>query len=117
MDNGQLTTEMLQKYVGGQVVIQSYTGDYLCRGPIEKAEVVGEEENEKLIVTFEWLAKYDGQWRKDVRTNSEVFLMGVTVSKGDRGELLLLVSSTSEIMTFFPPDAVGLDRRQVIGLE
>ena len=48
----ELSTEILARFVGGDIEIQNGGENYLFRGPIKTATVDGED----VIIEFEWTA-------------------------------------------------------------
>lgn len=123
----QLTTEMLAKYVGGQMEIQNEGEGYLFRGEVREIAVAGND----LRVAFAWLAKGEGfppfptgGW---VATDPRDYAVDLSIcsannigpSGGEVGgsdRLCITVPITGEVVVLYPPDGSKLDRSQVAGL-
>ena len=114
-----LTSELVSKYVGGQMEIQNTGEKYLFRGDIATATV----EKDTLKVRFAWLAKGEGfppfpeRWVNKEDLDYAASLMIYSVSEIGDGRLSLYSSITGELTVLFPPDGSKLDRREVVGLE
>jgi len=121
-----LTTKLLQQFVGGQMEIQNQGEGYLYRGEVKTIAV----ENNELRATFAWMAKGEGfpalkRWVKDEKTDytaslviysaSNVGPSGGDVGGGDRFVLNSLI--IGDLVTLFPPDGSKLDAAKVEGFE
>lgn len=118
----KLTTEMLQKYVGGQLEIQNPAEDYLYRGEIAAVEVIADHEDKEhktLKVKLAWSAKMgeDGLWHSDNNLDYAVSLLIYFPSDVGGNRISLNCPYNGERATFFPPDGTKLDRSEVLGLE
>ncbi|MFC1721758.1 hypothetical protein ACFL0Z_02500 [Patescibacteria group bacterium] len=118
-----LTTEVLSKYVGGQLEIQNKIEEYLFRGEIANASVTDGEDKE-LKIQFRWIAKGDGypplptKWVNHEDTNYAVSLM--TANHTDQGNGRLVVQTgfvSNELLVFLPPSGSKLDPKKVEGLQ
>ena len=123
----QLTTEMLKRFVGGQMEIQSESGRYLYRGEIQAITV----ENNELRVKFTWLAKGEGfppipqKWIKaafvDYKASLDIYStndIGPSDAEiGGDSRLCLMSSILDEIAALFPPNGSKLDPTEVEGLQ
>ncbi len=123
----ELTTEMLARFVGGQVEIQNPGEGYIYRGEVLTIGVV----NDDLTVTFSWLAKGEGypplstSWVKDDRLDyaaglsiyavSNIGPSGEDVGGGDR--ICLRSQIVGETVILYPPDGSKLDPADVKGLQ
>lgn len=115
----QLSTEQLATYIGGDMEIQNRGEDYLFRGPVEHAEVKGED----VKVRFKWLAKNDGgpnrptsTWTKEDRLDYAVNTGICSVSDIGMGRLCLNSFIVGETAVLFPPNGSHLDPTCVKGL-
>jgi len=114
----QLTDEILQKYVGGQLEIQNQGEGYLFRGKIKAASITDED----LIVEFVWLAEGEGypplpkKWVKvkpePYQVNSDLF---TTSDIGD--DRICLSTAMNETVVFFLEENCRFDPSAVEGLE
>jgi len=111
----QLTTEIVKRYVGGQLEIQNSNEGYLYRGEVERAWVEGSD----LKVRFKWLAKMgdDGKWHTEDNLDYAVSLEITSVSEIGDNRIHYSVMYVWESGTFFPPDGSKLDPNKVVGLQ
>lgn len=122
MELKDLTTEVLSRFVGGQLEIQNENEGYLYRGEVAEVQM---DEIGTLKVKFAWQAKMaeDGQWisYKDPGYGVSLWVdkknnrpMSTVVDMGD-GRLVIRVMVIWEVLTFFPPDAEDkLDPAKVV---
>ncbi len=121
----ELTTEGLQRFVGGQMEIQNEGEGYLFRGEVATIVV----ESNEIRVRFAWLAKGEGYpslltWvndsKLDYAANLEIFSANnIGPSGGDVGggnRLCIQSSIVGEIVILYPPDGSKLDPARVQGL-
>ena len=123
----RITTAALLPYIGGQLEAQNGNEEYLCRGEIAEAEMVGST----LRVRFAWLAKNDGtpsrpspEWTvEEEREVYEASLEIYNVAEIGNGRLCLNSAFVGETVILFPKgytDAEGeeskLERERVKGL-
>lgn len=122
-----LTTELLQRFVGGQAEIYK-DEDYVFRGEIKTIAV----EDGDVQIRFAWFAKADGyppmtpvRWIRDDRLDYRASLLIYTVSDmdssghdvdGDRG-LCLKSCITGETVNLYTTNGSKLNPARVIGLE
>ncbi len=123
----QLTTQLVERFTGGQIEIQNQDEGYLYRGEIETIVV----ENNELRVKFAWLAKGEGfppvpqKWvkadRPDYTASLELFSASDIGSSGHDtgGDSRLCLNSciVSEIVVLYPPNGSKLDPSKVEGLQ
>lgn len=122
----RLTTEVLARFVGGQMEIQNQSEGYIHRGEIEEVAVEGE----MLQVKFAWCAKGEEypsiptRWVKDDLLEYGLSLVeGFTsisdIGQGDSGSSRICIQSvlSGETIVLFPPDGSRLDRNKVVGLD
>ncbi|HEU0050910.1 MAG TPA: hypothetical protein VFQ60_02520 [Patescibacteria group bacterium] len=121
-----LTTEMVERFKGGQMEIQNSDDGYLYRGEIETIVV---EENE-LRVKFAWLAKGEGfppiprKWVKDDRLDYTASLEIYAASDigpsghdvGGDSRICLSSFMAGETVILYPPNGSKLDPAKVEGL-
>lgn len=115
----ELTTDIVSKYVGGQLEIYNRGELYLFRGEIESAEVVPEERTESMLlkIRFKWLAKReDNKWHADSDLDYKASLIGMNVYDLSDGRIHYFLIYVGESCTFFPPDGSKLDPARVEGL-
>ena len=116
----EITTELLSRFVGGQLEIQNQKEGYPYRGEVESVEVDVDEDLIK--VRFAWLANGEGyppiptRWVKDDRLDYSVSLMLSSASDNSNGRLTVNVYGVGEFLVFFPPDGSKLDPARVEGL-
>jgi len=123
MELKDLTTEVLSRFVSGQLEIHNPNEHYLYRGEVAEIQI---DENGTLKVKFAWQAKMadTGRWT----TTDEDLNYGVSLwasrktnqpmcsvrDMGD-GRLTIRVMVIWENLTFFPPNAQDkLDRAKVV---
>lgn len=122
----KLTTEDLQRFVGGQLEVQNLNEDYLYRGEIASLEVtdgkpvegVTRDNNGDLKIKLRWQAKMndDREWEHSDRLDYSASLLIYSASDAGDGRLLLSGMYTGETVTLFPPDGSKLDPAEVKGL-
>jgi hypothetical protein len=126
-DRVEMTTQALQRFVGGQMEIQNSSDDYLCRGEVKTIAVEGDD----LHVTFTWFARGEGsfpipqKWMNDVPVDYAVSLSVCSVSNigpsgdgiGGSDRLHLVSSILGETIVLYPPDGSRLDPATVEGLQ
>lgn len=120
----RLTTQAVQRFVGGQIEVQNQGEGYIFRGEIASVVV----ENNEFRATCVWLAKGVGtipaieRWVKDDNLDYAASLEIYSVSDigpGTEGGNRLCLQSgiVGETVVLFPPDGSKLDRAKVEGLE
>lgn len=115
----ELTTEMLQKYVGGQMEIQNTIEQYIYRGEIKTIAVI----NNTLKVKFNWVAKGDGfppiphKWVKEDTLDYGLGLEICAVSDIGNDRLCLDAHITGELCVLYPLGGSKLDPAKVEGLK
>lgn len=118
----KLTTEIVQRYVGGQLEIQNMSEHYVYRGEIETAEVVGVDPTDStsgaLKIRFKWLAKMgEGGWHAQENLDYNASMILLHASDIGQGRIHYSLTFSGESATFFPPGGSKLDPARVIGLE
>lgn len=124
----RLTTQVVERFKGGQMEIRNLNESCVYRGKIETIVV----ENNELRVKFAWLAKGEGfppivqKWINDDCLDCEVsldtYLVRDSASSGHdtSGDSRICLSSSSifidEIVELFPPNGSMLDPANVEGL-
>ncbi|MFA5051794.1 MAG: hypothetical protein WC544_01880 [Patescibacteria group bacterium] len=119
----QVTTQLVQGYIGGQLEIHDPDEDKLFRGEIEDIDV----RSGILFVVFTWVARCLGpsadqaRWYKYHHHEHECPLAEFTAANIGPGKFgsdrLLLTSVRNRVrITVFPPDGNRLARDYVIGL-
>ena len=121
----RLTTETLQRYVGGQLEIRNYVRTlaepYLYCGEVATIVV----ENNTLYVKFAWVARNVGltlplltsRWVKHDNLSYAVDLRLYRANRVGEGPLALTSRALSEIALFHLPNDRQLDPSNVEGLE
>lgn len=120
----QLTTQMVQPFISGQIEIQNEGEGYIYRGEIAEVVVEGDE----FIVKCAWMAKgvgtipAIGRWVKedDLGYAANLTIYSVSdIGPGTEGSRRLCLQSliTGETVVLFPPDGSKFDRSKVEGLE
>ena len=114
----ELSTEILARFVGGDIEIQNGGENYLFRGPIKTATVDGED----VIIEFEWTAKNDGGPNRPTKTwtivGNKIYAISMMIysaSESD-GRMILQSSIMCELTVLFPPGGSKLDPGRVSGL-
>ena len=120
-----ITTEALQRFVGGQLEIQNGGEGYLFRGEIGEIGVEGEDLN----VKFAWLATWDtgtspmgmpnpdGKWVNDEQLDYAIGLAMFGPPVEDDERLILSPMIPHETLVFFQPGGSKLDPEKVEGLQ
>lgn len=57
----EITQELLDKYIGGQLILVSVEGGYLTRGEINKIELRGQFGEQELWMSFSWVSRNTGR--------------------------------------------------------
>jgi hypothetical protein len=114
----ELTSDIVDRYKGGQMEIQNQGEGYLYRGEIEDIYVSGEN----LTVKFAWRAKAKGfpvlveGWvndDEDLGYTANLTLYAATINN-DR--LILSSPIIGEMVAIFPPGGSRIDPARVEGL-
>ena len=122
-----LTSQMVERFKGGQMEIQNPNEGYLYRGEVETIGV----ENNELRVKFAWLAKGEGlppipkKWIKyddlDYSASLEIYVVSDIGSSGLEigGSSRICLNSfiVGETVVLFPPNGSKLDPARVEGLQ
>lgn len=114
----ELTTELLQRFVGGQLESQNQREQCIYRGEIETIHV----EDGVLEVELAWNAKGEGfpsfphRWVNVNRLDYKATLEVCRVFETD-GRVVLEIPAVGEFAVLFPPDSTNLDPSKVEGLE
>lgn len=112
----EMTTEGLQRYVGGQAEIQNSSENYIFRGEISEVSVEGLE----LALKFDWLAKGKGMppagWVKADRDDYAISLEMCGVSDISAGRLCIDCAPIGELTILYPKGGSRLDPSKVEGL-
>lgn len=115
----KLTTENLQRFVGGQLEAQNTGEGYLYRGEIKSIKVEGDT----LQVELAWMAKGEGfpplpeRWVKHDNLTYEASLQICSVSDLGGGRIALNIPIVGELIMLFPPGGSKLDPSKVEGLQ
>ena len=123
----KLTTQVVARFVGGQMEIQNQNEGYMFRGEVKTIAV----ENNELKVRFSWVAKGEGyppfptKWvnedNLDYGASLEIYSASDIGSSGDEvgGDSRLCLNSpiVGEIVVLFPPNGSKLDPAKVEGLQ
>ncbi len=121
----QLTTQIVERFKGGQMEIQNQDEGYIYRGEVEAIVV----ENNELRVKFAWLAKGEGfpplpeKWVKDDRLDYAASLEIYSASDigssghevGGDSRICLNSSIVGETVVLYPSNGSKLDRSKVEG--
>lgn len=123
----ELTTEYLQRFVGGQIEAQNEVERYMYRGAISAIRMEGND----LVAELAWMAKGEGgppipsKWvvddNKPYRASMEIYSVsnigpsGGEVGGGDR--ICLQSFIVNETTILFPADGSKLDPAKVEGLQ
>jgi hypothetical protein len=125
----RLTTEMVARFIGGQMEIQNDREGYMYRGEI--ADIAIDEKKQEFRVKWTWLAKGEGfpplpkKWVKEDRGDYVASLEIYTASDigpsggevGGDSRLCLNSSFIGELVVLYPPNGSKLDPAKVEGLE
>ncbi|MFA6445683.1 MAG: hypothetical protein WCW14_00320 [Candidatus Paceibacterota bacterium] len=119
-----LTTEMVQRFVGGQAEIQNPIEGYLYRGEIKDISII---HCYRLRITFAWMAKgidfppVPKGWVLDEMMTYEIGLdaydvcnIGPSQDGGD--DRICLNSFLGETTILFPPNGSKIARPNIIGV-
>ena len=120
----QLTTEILARFIGGQIEIQNASEGYLFRGEIETAEVDAENE---MTIYLKWMAKAEGfpptptGWANSSDLTYQTSLRMYKVSNigpGSEGDdrIRLFSQPIGETIVLYPPNGSRMDPAKVRGL-
>lgn len=115
----RLTSEMLGRYVGGQIDFLDPTGGTHYSGEIAQIYV---DSSDSLVVWFAWMAEEEGyplvpgNWVKRDTENEEVELTSFTVAIIGHGSIELTSPARGEIITIHPRALKWLDPAKVAGL-
>lgn len=114
----ELTQEVIDRMVGGQLEVQNHSEDYLYRGEISAMKLEGEGDLLELVVSFSWFAKMesDFEWSVTDPTPYKVSLLIYSVSDIGSGRIFLSSYISSENTTIFPPNGSRLEPNKVRGL-
>lgn len=118
-----LTTELLERFIGGQIEVQNQNEGYLYRGEINTIEVVGEGDRAELKATLNWMAKGEGfpplpeRWVAEGSLTYDASLMIYSVSDIGQGRISLFSSIVGETTVLYPAGGSTLDPSKVVGLE
>lgn len=122
----ELTTQVLERFKGGQMEIQNEGEGYIYRGEVETIVV----ESDELVVKFAWVARGEGfpplpkKWVKDddldYAASLEIYTVGDIGPGGPEvggdSRLCLMSPITGETVVLYPPNGSKLDRAKVEGL-
>lgn len=118
MSDSAINSEVLSKYVGGQLEVQNRSEGYLYRGEIAAVDFQGEGGDQRLTVTLAWLAKMEaGRW---VVTENQPWIASLplySANQIDAERLLMNSPLTGDLAVFFPPGGSTLARTRVEGLD
>lgn len=115
----QLTQDMVDRYVGGQIEIQNQIEGYIYRGEIETITVTDANFEVKLT----WMAKGEGypplphRWVNDDELNYGLSTLMMSVAEIGDNRLCITSVVSSETIVLFPPDGSKLDPSKVEGLQ
>lgn len=124
-----LTTEIVARFVGGQLELQSQTERYLYRGEIDTIVLWGEGDDSTLQVALAWLAESVGfpsapsGWVASYRLSYSAKLSEYRVtdigpsSAGEDSRLYLVSTLRDEAVVLYPPGGSKLDPGIVEGLQ
>lgn len=117
-----LTKEILDRYVGGQIEVQNEDEGYLYRGEIATITLVGEGRDATMKITLNWMAKGEGfpplpsRWVKDSNLTYEAGLLIYVPSHIGGGRIALASNIVGELAVLYPPGGSMLDPSRVEGL-
>jgi len=57
----EITQELLDNYIGGQMILVSLEGGYLTRGEIREIELRGQFDEQELWMSFSWVSRNTGR--------------------------------------------------------
>ena len=102
----ELTQEVFERYVGGQVEIKNPTYPYHYRGEISSINL--SEPSQKLrnlFIYFAWCVKKDSRrrWENASPTPYTAGLSIYSASETGDGGLVLRCNVNQEVITFYPP--------------
>lgn len=122
----KLTTEGLQRFVGGQLEAQNMKEHYLYRGEIAEIEVTegtsfGDrpaDECGDLKIKLAWMAKMAkmGEWKADSNLDYSASLIIYSASEISDGCIFLSGMFTGENVALFPKGGSRLEPEKVKGL-
>lgn len=114
----ELTQEIIDGLVGGQIEVQNRNENYLYRGEISGMRLEPEGDSFKLVVDLNWFAKMDRDGGWDVADTKPYVVSLLIYSVSDIGDGRFFLSSwiVGENTTIFPPGGSKLDPNKVRGL-
>lgn len=118
----QLTSEIANRYAGGQIEVQNAAEGYLYRGEIATIAVEGTRDDATLKVTLNWMvkAKADGfppglqRWVHVDTCDYTASLLIYTVSDIGDGRLSLSSFIVGETTILFPPGGSTFDAKSAV---
>ena len=115
----ELTQQILSRFVGAQLEIQSPKEDFIFRGQIGEIKLTGRSDAQQLTIMFDWLARMtdDSEWEVVAEPGPysiSMMIYEVTFIGGER--LHFSSSILGENATMFPLDGSTLDPTTVKGL-
>jgi len=114
----KLTSDVLDRYKGGQAEIQSMELSHLCRGEIKDIYITSEN---ALAISFSWCGRMNppmsGLWVADSTPGRTVNLAAYVSSDIGEGRIALAAIDNDEMIVLFPAGGSALNPSQVKGLE
>ncbi len=115
-----ISTDALQRFVGGEAEVQDENENYLYRGEIASIGI----EKSKLKIRFAWLAKNQGgalphnslKWDARDDLDYEASLALFTPSEIGQGRIAFGSYIMGEILILFPADGSKMDPQHIEGL-
>ncbi len=114
----QLTTQLLEAFINGQLEIQNQIEGYIYRGEIENVDVT----NNELNVVFKWLAKGNelplpSEW---INENNKTYSLNLEMSNindiDELGRIILNSAISNDLLVFYPPNGSKLNPKEIKGL-
>lgn len=114
----QLTTELLNRFVGGQCEIHSERDEYIFCGEVKSAIVEGLH----IELEFSWVASGVGGvpprgWKKHDHHQRGITLIAADIFEEVGGVISIATPISKMKVRFFPPHIGPLDPKKVEGLE
>lgn len=113
----ELTQDIVDGYVGGQLEVQNMSENYLYRGEIKSVTMDSEDGSQRIVITFAWLAKMsETGWEVNDPKPYKASMALYKASDVGQGRIFLSSPFLRESTTLFPPGGSKLEASEVQGL-
>lgn len=114
-----LSSDLVRRYIGGQIEVQNGGEGYLYRGEIASIAVEGADDDATLQVTLAWMLKADRfpgmqRWEPVDTRDYAASLAIYTASEIGDGRLSLSSFIVGETVVLFPPGSSTLDPKSAL---